>query len=77
MVKLLFEISKKLPPAHLTKIRQVVDGVFGAVIACVPSLGVFDNSTVYVTPPSVEIRMSTFAQLTGALVVLATFQVTV
>jgi hypothetical protein len=35
------------------------------------------TKTVYVAPPSVEIRISTFAQLTGLAVVPATFHVTV
>jgi hypothetical protein len=69
-------MSKKFPPAHLTITLAVVEGVFGTVIACVPSLGVFARTTVYVNPPSVEIKISTLAQLTGALVVLATFHVT-
>ena len=57
--------------------RLVLPGVLGTVTNCEPSLGVLDNSVVNVLPPSVEIRIFTLAQLTGAAVVLATFQVTV
>ena len=61
-----------------TLTRAVVEFVLGIVTLCVPSLGVAAASVVgKVRPPSVESRMSTLAQLTGAAVVLATFHVTV
>ena len=52
--------------------------IFGAVIACEPSLGTSLANTVgKVSPPSVDMRMSTLAQLIGDEVVPATFHVTV
>ena len=76
MVKLLLEISKKILPTDSTFILAVVVGMLGIVTDCVPSLGVLAAS-VYgqVLPPSVDIRMFTLAQLTGAAVVLLTVQV--
>jgi hypothetical protein len=49
----------------------------GTATASLPSLGVAAASVIGKdVPPSVERRMSTAAQLTGAAVVLATFQAT-
>ena len=66
-------------PTDSTLIRQVlkVVGNAGKVTDCVPSLGVLASSVVKVFPPSVEREIFTFAQLTGAAVVLATSQVMV
>src|SRR5215216_4937880 len=78
IVKLAFEISKKILFAHTTLMRALVVGVFGTIIVCVPSLGVSASMVCgNVAPPSVESRIVTFGQLTGAWVVLATFHVTV
>ena len=46
MVKLAFEISKKILPTASILIRAVVVGVFGIVNTSVPSLGVLAASTV-------------------------------
>ena len=44
----------------------------------VPVFGIFDAKTVgYVNPPSVDNKISTFAQLTAPVAVPASFQVTV
>ena len=51
--------------------------IFGIVTLWLPSLGVEADKVVKVTPPSVVSKISTFAQLTGAAVVPATFQVMV
>lgn len=78
MVKLLFEISKKILPTDSTFILAVVVGTFGIVTDCEPSLGVLLASVYgHVFPPSVDNRMFTLAQLTGAAVVLFTVQVMV
>ena len=77
MVKLVFEISKKILPTASTFIRAVVVGVLGTVITSLPSLAVLAISVLNVFPPSVEIEIFTLAQLTGAAVVLFTDQVTV
>ena len=77
MVKLVLEISKKILPTASTFILEVVDGVFGIVTTWLPSLGVLANNVLKVLPPSVEIEIFTLAQLTGATVVLFTFQVMV
>ena len=78
IVKFTFEMSKKMLVAHATFTRAVEVVTFGSVTDCEPSLGVAAASTVgNVLPPSVDSRMSTFAQLTGGLAVLATFHVTV
>ena len=76
--KLLSEISKNVPLEQITIIRAVVVGVFGTETNCEPSLGTLLASvTGYVAPPSVERRMSTFEQETGAISVFATSHVTV
>ena len=78
IVKFVFEMSKKMLPTASTLILAVVVLTPGSVTSCEPSFGVFASSIVgYVKPPSVESRMLTFAQLTGAAVVFATFHVTV
>ena len=78
MVKLVLEISKKTLPTASTLILAVVVAPAGMVTDSVPSLGVLANRTVgKVCPPSVDIEILTFAQLTGGSVVLFTFQVTV
>lgn len=76
IVKLLFEISKKIFPTASTFILAVVVGVFGITNVSVPSLGVLAINTVgKVWPPSVDKEIFTLAQLTGAAVVLATLHV--
>lgn len=78
MVKLVFEISKKILPTASTFILAVVVGVFGITNASVPSFGVLAANTVgKVCPPSVLKEIFTLAQLTGEAVVLATAQVMV
>jgi hypothetical protein len=78
MVKLAFEISKKIFPTASTFILAVVVAVFGMTNASVPSFGVLAASTVgNVCPPSVDKDIFTLAQLTGAAVVLATAHVIV
>ena len=41
IVKFAFEISKKILAEPLTITLQVVEGILGTVMVCVPSLGVF------------------------------------
>lgn len=77
IVKLVLEISKKIFPTASTFILAVVVGVLGMVTTSLPSLAVLATSVLKVVPPSVEREIFTLAQLTGAAVVLATFQVTV
>lgn len=77
IVKLAFEMSKKMLPTQVTRMRAWVVGVLGMVTDCVPSLGVEATRLLKVAPPSVERLIATLAQLTGDAVVLATFQVTV
>src|SRR5690349_24271590 len=78
MVKLAFEISKKIFPTASTFILAVVVGVFGIVSTSLPSFGVLAASTVgKVCPPSVDKDIFTFAQLTGEAVVFATAHVIV
>src|SRR5882757_6324020 len=78
VVKLVFEISKKIFPVACTLIRAVLLVTFGTVIVSVPSFGVADFNTVgKVWPPSEENRISTLAALMGAAVAPETFQVTV
>src|SRR5690242_14961044 len=78
MVKFTSDMSKKMLVAHSTCTRAWVVERLGTVMPCVPSLGVFAASVVpNVLPPSSESRILTLAQLTGAAVVFATFQVTV
>ena len=54
------------------------DVILGTVIALVPVFATFDAKTVgYVSPPSVDNKISTLAQLTAPVAVPASFQVTV
>ncbi len=77
-VKFVSAMSKKQLVEHWTFILAVVVAPAGMVTDCVPSFGVPARSVVgKVRPPSVDINISTFAELTGAAVVFATFQVTV
>jgi hypothetical protein len=77
IVKLLFEMSKKMLFEQMACTRACVVGVFGTVTICAPSLGVLSASIdVKVRPPSSESNRSTLAQLTGGDAVFATFQVT-
>ncbi len=78
IVKLVLDISKKILDEQRTITRQVVDGLLGTIISCEPSLATFVARVMgYVKPPSVESKISTLAQLTGAAAVPATSQVTV
>ena len=78
MVKLVFEISKKMLPTASTFILAVVVGVAGINNASVPSLGVLAASTVgKVCPPSVLNEIFTLAHSTGVKLLLATLHVIV
>jgi hypothetical protein len=78
IVKLVLQMSKKILPTDSTLIRAVVVGELGIITSSVPSFAVLaTNVTGKVNPPSVDKRIFTFEQLTGALVVFATVQVTV
>ena len=77
MVKFALPISKKIFPTAATLILACVVGESGTTIFSVPSLGVLATNVVKEAPPLVEIRMLTFAQLTGAPVDPFTDQVTV
>jgi hypothetical protein len=61
IVKLAFETSKKMLPTARTRMRQVVLGVFGTVMACEPSFGVEASTFVQFVPPSVDRSIATFA----------------
>ena len=77
-MKLALLISKKIFPTDSTLILAVVVGLFGTVMVSVPSFAVLVAMvTGHVNPPSVDKRIFTVAQFTGAPVVLATVQVTV
>ena len=77
-VKFVLEISKNIFPTASTFIRAVVVVPTGMVTACDPSLAVLAARTVgKVWPPSVDMDIFTFAQLTAPALVLATFHVTV
>ena len=72
------EMLKKILPTSSTRTRALPLGVPGIVIVSDPSFGVlFARMIGKVVPPSVESVILTFAQLTGARFVLATFQLTV
>src|SRR6266480_1750107 len=76
MVKPGSEMLKKMLPMASTLTRAVEVGVFGTLIMAVPLFGVLAarvNGKLF--PPSIESNTRTFAQLTGALEVLATFHV--
>ena len=77
--KLASEISKKILPTAATLMRAVELRIpLGSITDCDPSLGVLAARVIgKVNPPSVERVIVTFAQLTGARLVLLTFQVTV
>src|SRR5687767_4173227 len=78
MSVILPEIWKKILPLQATFTRPLLVPNIGAVIVSVPSLGVLArNVLAKLLPSSLEKRMFTLAQLTGADVVLATFQLTV
>src|ERR1051325_6279260 len=78
MVKLAFEMSKKILPTASTLMRAVEVGVLGRMTVSEPSFGVEATRTVgKVLPPSVESEILTLAALTGAFAVFATSQVTV
>jgi hypothetical protein len=78
IVKFAFDTSKKTFPTASTFTRAVVVALLGTTISSDPSLGVLDAITMgNVVPPFVESEIFTFAQLTGAAVVFATFHVTV
>ena len=72
------DMLKKTLSMASTLTRAVVPGTFGTVNVAVPVFGVLDRRVKgKLLPPSMESRTRTFAQLTGALEVLATSQVTV
>ena len=78
IVKLVFEISKKIFPTASTFIRLVVPCTEGTVTTCEPSLGVADAKTVgNVFPPSVDNKMFTELQFTEPAFVPFTDHVTV
>ena len=73
IVKLVLEISKKTLPTASTLILAVVEVPTGIINISLPSLGVLAIKTVgNVSPPLVDKETFTFAQLTGAAVVLFT-----
>ena len=72
------EMSKKMVSEHFTLTRPCKVPIDGAVMPALPSFAVPASRVVgKVCPPSTDRWMSTLAQLTGAAVVPATFQVTV
>ena len=78
IVKFVLEMSKKILPTASTFILAVVVVPTGIVTASEPSLAVLATNTVgNVFPPSVDMDIFTFAQLTAPALVLATFHVTV
>jgi len=78
IVKFTSETSKKIFPTPCILIRAVELGVFGIVTFSVPSFAVLAKTVIgNVVPPSVDSVIETLAALTGALVVFATFHVTV
>ena len=78
IVKLLFDTSKNVPLAQITITLAVVEATLGTVTGCVPSFGTLLANTVgNVAPPSVDNKISTLAQATGARSVPDTSQVTV
>jgi hypothetical protein len=78
ILKLLSETSKKTLFTASTLILAVLVLTFGIATFALPLLGTDAASTVgNVCPPSVDSEILTFAVLTGAAVVFATFQVTV
>jgi hypothetical protein len=78
IVKFTFEISKKIFPTASTFTLHEEPGLLGTDMFSVPSLAVFDASVMgKVLPPSVESKMFTLVQLTGATLVPFTLHVTV
>lgn len=78
IVRFAFEMSKKILLTASTLIRPCVVAVFGIVTNALPLFGtLLARTTGNVEPPLVENEIFTFAQLMGAVLVLATFQVTV
>ena len=78
LIEKLCEMLKKMFPFAATLIRPCAVGVPGIVTVCEPSLAVsFAKIIGKEFPPSIESRICTLAQLTGARFVFATFQVTV
>jgi hypothetical protein len=78
IVKFESEISKKMLPTASTFTLAIVVATLGIVSASEPSLDVLTERTVgKVVPPSVHSDILTAAQLTGALVVPATFHIIV
>src|SRR5690606_22157528 len=78
ILKLAFDISKKIFPTASIFILAVVVVTLGIVTNSEPSLGVLAVITVgYVNPPSVESEILTLVALIGAALVPATSQVIV
>lgn len=79
IAKFVLEMSKKIfPTDSILTLAVVVAGTAGKFTTSVPSLGVLAESTNgKVWPPSVDNNILTSEQLTGAVVVFATFQVMV
>jgi hypothetical protein len=78
MAKLALLISKKILLAHFTFHRAVVVAILGTVTEAEPLFATLEATVLgKVLPPSVDTKILTLAQLTGAAVVLATFHVTV
>src|SRR6478672_1524431 len=78
IVKLVFEISKKILPTASTFIRFFVPGVEGTATTSEPSLGVEAAKTVgKVFPPSVDNKIFTAVQFTDPALVPFTLHVTV
>ena len=76
IVKFGSEILKKILSMASTLMRAEDVGVLGIVIVAAPLLGMLDASVRKLRPPSTDSSTLTFAQLTGALDVFATLQVT-
>jgi len=77
MVRFACERSKKMLPAQATLTRPWVVALSGTVMSWLPELAAFAASvTGKLWPASVDSEMFTWAQLTGAWSVLATFQIT-
>ena len=78
MVKFGSEMLKKMLSMASILTRAVVVGTFGTVTVAEPVLGLEAASVNgKLAPPSMESIIRTLPQLTGALDVFATFQVTV
>src|ERR1035441_8560687 len=78
MEKLPGEIAKKMFPSAWTMMRAAEAVTSGSRTVLAPVFGTLLASTIgKVTPPLMESRILTLATATGALVVPATFQVTV